>query len=336
MDTGDQINNQMLMDAYNQAHNQGLFLPSSGVYSPSFVESYMTCPYRWFLERGLKLTEKAQDLGPREIGTIFHSVLHQVVTAAQATREGRISAENVAELSGCAAALYDQEIAIYCAEKRSRCPLTQEEQSYVEAKKQDFLRFLRRQASFNMDFKPTYLELEISGTYAKRPFRGFIDRVDTCGNAAVVIDYKYGSKDCVPYANDKTGVLKVQAAIYAQLLRREYNLTPVASWYICTSKFKVGGALDGDWFGYDDKNRVIIDGLNLTSLAVTCDKVEEPLVEELKATSFTEYLDLIEKRVERALDELESGVLEKRKNEKGSTCPLAGICLCEGASYGFC
>lgn len=335
MNTGDQAHNQGAIGMSEQTHSQGLFLPSSGVYSPSFVESYMTCPYRWFLERGLKLTEKAQDLGPREVGTIFHSVLHQVAVAAQATRAGRIAAENIAELSEYAAALYDQEMTSYLADERELCPLTQEEQSYVAAKKQDLLRFLRRDAQFNLDFKPTYLEFEISGTYAKRPFRGFIDRVDTCGNAAVVIDYKYGSNDCVPYTNEKTGVLKVQAAIYAQLLKREYNLTPVASWYVCTSKFKVGGALDGDWFGYDDKDRVIIDGLNLTSLAVTCKEDEEPLVEELKARSFAEYLDLVEKRVEQALDELESGALEKRKNEKGSTCPLAGICLCEEGSYGF-
>ena len=43
------------------------------VLSPSAIEAYLSCPYRWFVERRLRLGALDEEFGPAEKGTFVHA-----------------------------------------------------------------------------------------------------------------------------------------------------------------------------------------------------------------------------------------------------------------------
>lgn len=57
------------------------------VVSPSAIETYRSCPYKWFVERKLRLDDEGEAFGGREIGTFVHGVFQRFYEAWGASRD---------------------------------------------------------------------------------------------------------------------------------------------------------------------------------------------------------------------------------------------------------
>lgn len=208
------------------------------VYSASQIETMAACPYRFFLSRtlGIKpLEDLAFDpdtwLGPRDYGTMFHTVLQKTMVelAAAGTKPAPAFLPQMRELA-------DAEL----LEWRSRVPLPNE--AAFQRQRRDMLRsceiFLRNEEEWCRNSTPKFFEVsfgmgeESSGIAMPEPLtidlgrgasirlRGRIDRIDhdEAKNEWHVWDYKSGGT----YKFDDNTRLqsgkKVQHAIYSRAL----------------------------------------------------------------------------------------------------------------------
>lgn len=216
------------------------------VLSPSAIELYRKCPYRWFVERKLHLDDAGEEFGSREKGLFAHSVF-QIFYEQWAERgHDRVSPRNFAE----AQVLFD-EVFDRVMEAQADASLGNRYVAISELEREE-IAHLKRQLLGSLSFQqylfPQYHvhghEVAISSedkiVYAGAILQGRVDRIDVDdqGNL-IVIDYKGSTlhheagfilpDEDEPYrAPDK-----VQALMYAQALRRRYpDLHPKAAVYL--------------------------------------------------------------------------------------------------------
>jgi ATP-dependent helicase/nuclease subunit B len=174
--------------------------------SVSALERFASCPFRFFVERGLKVHERDElQLDVREQGSFQHEVLARF--HAEATKDGRQwrdwSAAEARELIGRIA---DEIIegfrnGLLVANEQNRFTA----ESY-KASLQDFIEVLIGWFKTNK-FDPTLVEFEF-GAKSKLPgwkvelaggksivIHGRVDRIDVYGDLCVIVDYKSGDKE---------------------------------------------------------------------------------------------------------------------------------------------
>lgn len=206
------------------------------------LEQYFSCPYRHFLQFGLKLQERKEGkLRVADVGTFVHEVLERYFRLTL----GKLRELSMEELSAYAdravSEVFDNEKLNYLKNDPSL--------SYLINR----LRKETRQTALDLtanvlagSFEPTYIELEFgSKEGAVKPvkfmtpfgdvtFHGKIDRVDVTkiggSDVAVAIDYKTGAPKSeihkVYYGE------KLQLYLYLLVLRDSLNLKPVGSFYL--------------------------------------------------------------------------------------------------------
>ncbi|MDR2722055.1 MAG: PD-(D/E)XK nuclease family protein, partial [Coriobacteriaceae bacterium] len=174
------------------------------VFSPSAIESYLECPYKWFSLRRLRLEGLDGGFGALEKGSFSHNVLKLFYEEFQ--REGfeKVSAENIETARGLLVKLFDERLEAQSTLKRNENPLialSELEKAEIDVLKRQLLAYLAREATFLSGFTPRYFETSFgrseSFVYAAQRFCGSIDRIDVNDKGqAVVIDYKTSlSKD---------------------------------------------------------------------------------------------------------------------------------------------
>ena len=145
------------------------------------------------------------------------------------------------------------------------------------------------------------------------PLRGSIDRVDVDGfGRAVVLDYKgsvgsrYNHYDSKQPKN--TLPKKIQALVYAQVLRRAFGLEPVAAVYVSYGAQRgVGGLF----------NTVHMKGV---------DELPGINFKDCSTSEFLETLDWVEDAIAQKLVGLKSGNIEP--GEKGAACEYCPMKNC--------
>ena len=208
--------------------------------SPSQLDDYLDCPFRWFATRGLNTQSPDEDLGPAERGTF----LHQVFQTFYRSFGRKVTNGNLAEASrlmfgtegdgGVFRNVADAQRAQRPGNRYAALPGTTEERERdaLRLRVRDWLRF---EAAFLPEFTPVAFEYPIDFEYAGCRIAGRIDRIDMDrrGNA-VVIDYKgairpeYRALEADGRGKDavrrfrKHG--KVQGLIYAAALQRAARL----------------------------------------------------------------------------------------------------------------
>jgi RecB family exonuclease len=158
--------------------------------SPSQIETYISCPYRWFIERkvGAEAPDRAVDRAAA--GRLAHDAL------ARFYREWRVRAPRVTPDTR-EAAVREAADAVRAAAREIELPGTLEESVLVEGVGPSVIALVERDAVFLPEYAPEHLEWEFGGSsgipavdIGGVSLKGRADRIDVGPQGLIVIDYK--------------------------------------------------------------------------------------------------------------------------------------------------
>lgn len=220
------------------------FTPEQGVWSPTYLEEYAECSYRFFSHRLLGLESQTEGIDIKRRGIILHDVLEQFFR----WKHG----ENKA---GCHVN-FDQ-ARDFCMEKFRKLweeePLTGDRYYRVELERKKMQEMIVQILKVELvDQKPpiaglvpAYFEYEfqnliLKGEAREVVLRGKIDRIDVDpdGKYALVIDYKTGKQFKLNFLKNGTSL---QLPFYLIAAREKLGLKPLGGHLYSLSKATSSG-----------------------------------------------------------------------------------------------
>lgn len=233
-------------------------------FSVSGLETYAQCPFKYYVEKGLGITEKRPiDLDPILTGNIVHFVLEKYFSAKQTKDPERFVEFAFGELSK------KTEYAVLFGYKKFKYGLDRLKKECVKTIKD----IVDNQSVSK--FKISNLEFVVRGDgfdeeLTDLAFFGVVDRIDRLDDKAIVVDYKTGKVDRSSknfyYGN------KIQIFVYCRAIEKFCGLKTVGAFYAPISNKKLkkkyeGYLLEGELENFDPDYSVDggVLGLNLTS-----------------------------------------------------------------------
>ena len=201
--------------------------------SASQIETYLECPYKWFTQRRIKISQVDTEFAPMQMGTFIHRVLELTHATLLAEALGcdvaevdsavesallqdipgsRITSDNLDHakqvLDSCFAQVWDEQFDnINRASSNELIPHSIQERKQVENIREELKDLLEFEASHFIGYQPRFFELRFGREenvveYAGAQFTGSIDRVDVNAHGqALIIDYKHkATKDLKAYS----------------------------------------------------------------------------------------------------------------------------------------
>ena len=239
------------------------FAGDKAALSPTQVESYLECPYKWFSLRRLRLESLDMGFGSMEMGILVHDVMSHFYEAFQAEEPcGRVVEDNVEAAERVVRRVFAErfEKQRHCGRSNRVAPIGAIEAAQDDELLEKTVRFVRQEADFLPGFRPRYSELTFGKddpvTYAGFALMGSIDRIDVDDQGrAVVVDYKgslgdssKGAYMLLPKDFDASAGFalprKVQTLMYAQVARRKLGLDVVGALYVNYGNGSGAGAID--------------------------------------------------------------------------------------------
>jgi len=282
-------------------------LPGERALSATAIETWVGCPVKWFVDRVLDPRELVPDPEALVRGSVAHAVLRDVFEAYR----GRPL--TTSDLPGARERMHAALVEHAAAQPIS---VNQERlRSEVRRLEADLVRHLDHAARDQSTFGPEWFEMDFEVDLGALRLRGRIDRIDVCGEEAVIIDYK--GKSATPVARwIQDGRLQLGLYVLAarELARRgELLADPVGGLYqpIASDATRPRG--------------VLVDGSDPGRDVVATDRVEPAEYEEVLAQ--------VLRAAERAVEEMRAGALAPRPE----TCAWDGgcahptICRCDAA-----
>lgn len=242
------------------------------------IETFYTCPYRLHLQHGIKLTERDEGgLKPLDAGIFIHEVLERYFK----TVKDKLDVLNDDELA------YYADVAVREATEAVFSDAVTVS-GLVEASQRGLFDESRRACLLltkyvlHGAYRPKYTELGFGFGGKLKPivvdaganrflFRGRIDRLDVCGNRAIIIDYKTGHVGDNPSAGLYFGN-KLQLYFYQNAVK-ELGYIPSGTFYVPIRDTRGGSyRAVGDYDVSEENIRALDAGL-FSGLAVS-DKSE--------------------------------------------------------------
>ena len=282
-------------------------------FSAGALEAYAGCPVRWLVERELDPVRLEPEPEAMVRGRFAHEVLELTFRRLlERTGDRRVTPSTLVQAERLALEAI--------AERQSDFPISPKQtrvRAAVRRLEFDVLRLLRREAERDGSFAPAHLELRFGlgdsrhGPVPLAPglsLHGVIDRVDTAGGRALVIDYKSGSQvDPVARWERRN---RLQAGIYMLAVDHLLDLQAVGGVYapLRGKDLRPRGMLAADCREEIGSGYVGTDFLS-------CEK-------------FDEQLRLVRERVAAVVEELRSGRIECRPQSCSSRggCAHPSIC----------
>lgn len=230
-------------------------LADRDTFSPSEIESYLSCPYKWFYERQLHPRKLEREFELADQGSFAHELLALTYGALKDAGIPRMSQGVIDE----AKATLDRVYSAACAESGAPAGVVEELQR--RAAKAWALRILEDDVYLFDGFAPARLEWGFGGSDSSPMdmggwfLRGFVDRIDVDADGrAIVIDYKRSGG---PTADEIIAKRKVQVPLYLEAVKQLLGLEPVAGIYRglrkrCDRGLVLKEALAGDQFKRTD------------------------------------------------------------------------------------
>lgn len=312
----------------------GLAADAPPVLSPSALESYLECPYKWFALRRLRLSEPDAGFGPAEMGSFSHGVLKSFYEHFQETGRRKVDEATLPEARALLRETFERHLAHQPASRHANAliPRTSFERAETNDLEKKLVAYLDREAALLPGFAPARFEFEFGGnepfSYAGCLLRGSVDRIDVNERGqAVVIDYKgalkpdYALDSSSPAAQAAGAPLphKVQALVYAQVARRVLGLEVVGALYVSYGRDgRVAGAFDRTAVGEQD-----VPGIDVERCGVP-----GPAAEALGAATFDELVDAVEERIAVAVRTLTGGDIAPDPRG-GDPCGFCPVLACE-------
>lgn len=282
--------------------------------SPSQIESWLECPYRWFATRRLNISSLEEGFGPLERGDFCHRALERFYRSFQDRGHAKVDEGNLE----VARSLMRATVRALFGEMRGEEPgsgrwvaanrLEEREMAQVGEELVEYLDYERR---ILPGFHPAYFEYRFDENnavaYGACAMVGSVDRVDIDDKGhAVIIDYK-GSVNAAYDIAGKNAAQpgKVQTRIYAQMVQRALGLQVVGALYVSYGKaHRLSGAADAR----------VLEGSHLPGAhgdALWCRGVSslKDGYESFDELSFQEMLDATENLVAEAAGRMAAGAI---------------------------
>ena len=286
--------------------------------SPSQIESYLECPYKWFAQRRLRLDDLDEGFGPLEMGDFAHNALHSFYKhLSEDLGEAKVTPQLLPQARKLMADVLERHKALQPHLRQSEnrlIPTSQVEHRELAELERKLMDYLDFEAELLPTFAPKYLEYDVARggavDYAGHKLLGTADRIDVDGEGrCAIIDYKGSISGSYALGVREEGRLgKVQALIYAQVVRRTLGLEPVGALYVCYGRRKmISGAYDGR----------VIENAHLPNMRhKDCMCADRP---------FTDVLDETEEAVAAALERMLAGDIRPRPEtpEACKWCPVS-------------
>ena len=286
--------------------------------SPSQIESYLECPYKWFAQRRLRLDDLDEGFGPLEMGDFAHHALHSFYKhMSEDLGEAKVTPQLLAQARELMADVLARHKALQPHLRQSEnrlIPTSQVEHRELAELERKLMDYLDFEAELLPTFAPKYLEYDVACggavDYAGHKLLGTADRIDVDGEGrCAIIDYKGSISGSYALGVREEGRLgKVQALIYAQVVRRTLGLEPVGALYVCYGRRKmISGAYDGR----------VIENAHLPNMRhKDCMCADRP---------FSDVLDETEEAVAAALERMLAGDIRPRPEtpEACKWCPVS-------------
>ncbi|GBD38691.1 ATP-dependent helicase/deoxyribonuclease subunit B [bacterium HR37] len=201
--------------------------------SPTGLETYGRCPFRYFASRvlGLKgLPEYEEDVSVLDTGGFYHRVLGDFFKALSSEMDGRIDLRTVGDYELLQKFRCFAEGIDFSGEFGWLSPGIRE-LLRVKMLEEVLPTFILKEAGRirewnSKGFFPVSFEREVSFEFEGIRLRGVIDRVDIGDKGALVIDYKLGSPNTKRFCNP----LHLQLPLYLFALKQE-GITPYGGYY---------------------------------------------------------------------------------------------------------
>ncbi len=300
------------------------------VLSPSQIELYISCPYRWFVSRKVKPDVLDAQFGPIERGNFAHRVFDETYGRMQQDGMPRVTKDNLADAQEILSIVFDEVLRRqYGPESDGYIPRSESERNEAAQLKTTLRRNLALHAEFLPDYKSTNFEYKIDPeqgiVFAGACIDGRIDRIDRAENGdVVVIDYKgsISNHECNFDADkslDDEGRLielpkKVQGLIYAGAVARLGLGAPVGALYLSYKAEKPQQFVRG---AYGETK------LDLGRMADEKSKV---------ACGFSRYLELVEDAVAGEVSRMVAGDIAPAPRfgkDSCTHCPVVGCSMRE-------
>lgn len=286
--------------------------------SPSQIESYLECPYKWFAQRRLRLDDLDEEFGPLEMGDFAHNALHSFYKhMSEDLGEAKVTPQLLPQARKLMADVLARHKALQPHLRQSEnrlIPTSQVEHRELAELERKLMDYLDFEAELLPTFAPKYLEYDVACggavDYAGHKLLGTADRIDVDGEGrCAIIDYKGSISGSYALGVREEGRLgKVQALIYAQVVRRTLGLEPVGALYVCYGRRKmISGAYDGR----------VIENAHLPNMRhKDCMCADRP---------FSDVLDETEEAVAVALERMLAGDIRPRPEtpEACKWCPVS-------------
>ncbi len=274
-------------------------------YTVSELETYLRCPYQWFIGRAVRPHAIDAEFGAREKGMYTHEVLASFYKRWHELEHGwRVSPGLLSE----AIDLLD-EIAAHAADGAHAVGLA-EELSLATAHEQA-RNLLVDDVSFLPGFEPRYHEFAF-GLGEGRPVRlngvdlkGRIDRIDVGADGLVVVDYKNGS-DLKGHKSIHTS-MQLQVVAYGAAARRCLGRPILGAVYRSLKSLATRGA----W---------VVGEVDLCG--------HGKAVDALEPEAFEAVLEDVGDLLSRAAAGIQAGRVVREPHHSGACgfCPVRGVC----------
>jgi len=219
-------------------------LASAEAFSPSALDTYLSCPYSWFYSRAIGAETLESEFDSREQGSFAHEVLANAYMSLLETGITRVTQDTIEAARAAVTAAWDE------LDSRAGEPASVLERSERRATLTWALRIIDDDVTFAPGFNPSRMEWKF-GLEGAEPvdlggfkLHGVIDRVDVdAAGRAIVADYKRSSG---PTAANILAKRQIQVPLYMEAVRVGLGLEPVAGVYRGLRKRCDRGLILGD------------------------------------------------------------------------------------------